>query len=307
MAGLCGIRSLPSGSGSRQTARKPLVYCPFSLSREISHLLDFKKPTDVTAVTPPSPPLIDLRDLRLEDARALLEQAEGVCLPSPEESPTAHVQGVIDGLSQLSLKDPLTGLANRRLFHSVLERELDAVAKSGKCALLLLLDIDLFKQINHTYGHLAGDQVLQAVAHGIAACVRSQDTVARYGGEEFAIVLPDCQPPEGEALAEKIRRTVAGLTFPVSPALQLQVSIGGAYAPVWIRSSAELWTERADTQLYLAKAGGRNQVCIDEQQAVSVSAEEKSLLFGQLPASEPGWIENISGDASGNAMQGVRR
>lgn len=264
-----------------------------------------KKQIDVTAVTPPSPPLIDLRDLRLEEARALLGQGDGAPLPSPETAPTAHLQGVIDGLSQLSLKDPLTGLANRRLFHSVLERELDAVAKSGQCALLLLLDIDLFKQIKHTYGHLAGDQVLQAVAHGIAACVRPQDTVARYGGEEFAIVLPDCQPPQGAALAEKIRAAVAGLSFPASPALHLQVSIGGAYAPVWIHSSAELWTERADTQLYLAKAGGRNRVCIDEQQVVSVSAEEKSLLFGQFPASDPGWIENISGDTPGNAMQGA--
>lgn len=258
-------------------------------------------------MTPHSPPLIDLRDLRLEEARALLGRCDGVQLPSPEEAPAAHLQGVIDGLSQLSLKDPLTGLANRRLFHAVLERELETVAKSGKPALLLLLDIDLFKQVNQTYGHLAGDQVLQAVAHGIAACVRPQDTVARCGGEEFAIVLPDCQPAQGEVMAEKIRSAVADISFPVAPALRLQVSIGGAYAPVWIHSTAELWTERADTQLYLAKAGGRNRVCIDEQQIVSVSAEEKSLLFGQLPASEANWIENISGDTPGNATQGISR
>lgn len=256
-------------------------------------------------MTPPSPLLIDLRRLRLDDARALLEHSGTMDLPAQNTAPEAYLQSVIDGLCVLSLKDPLTGLANRRHFQTVLEREIEVVARSGNPSLLLMLDIDHFKKINDTHGHPAGDQVLQAVARCIASCVRPQDTVARYGGEEFAIVLPDCQVNFGESVAERIRQSVAAMAIPVSPVLNLQItlSVGGAFAPVWVRSTAELWTERADTQLYRAKAEGRNRVCIDHQQVISVSAEEKSLLFGPLTMGEPAWIENVSGEAADNALQ----
>jgi hypothetical protein len=74
---------------------------------------------------------------------------------------------------------------------------------------------------------------------------------------------------------------------------------------VWVRSTADLWTERADTQLYRAKAEGRNRVCIDHQQVMSVSAEEKSLLFGPLNMGEPAWIENVAIEPPDSAMQRV--
>jgi diguanylate cyclase (GGDEF)-like protein len=209
----------------------------------------------------------------------------------PGDGAAPYLQHIIDGLCELSLRDPLTGLANRRHFRAVLSREIEIVARSGNSALLLMLDIDHFKKINDSHGHLAGDKVLQAVARCIDACVRPQDTVARYGGEEFAIVMPDCQAAYGETVAERIRQSVAALAIPISPLLQISIttSVGGAFAPVWVRSTADLWVERADTQLYLAKAQGRNQVCIDHQQVISVSAEEKSLLFGTL--AESAWGE----------------
>ncbi|HBH38718.1 MAG TPA: GGDEF domain-containing protein [Curvibacter sp.] len=243
-------------------------------------------------MTTPASPLPDLHALRLDDARALLEHG-GTELPAPEQGVAPYLQRIIDGLCELSLRDPLTGLGNRRHFRTVLAREIEIVARSGNSALLLMLDIDHFKKINDTHGHLAGDKVLQAVARCISACVRPQDTVARYGGEEFAIVMPDCQAAYGETVAERIRQSVAALDIPVSPLLKLQIttSVGGAFAPVWVRSTADLWIERADTQLYLAKAQGRNQVCIDHQQVISVSAEEKSLLFGNLAAAESAWGE----------------
>jgi diguanylate cyclase (GGDEF)-like protein len=236
----------------------------------------------------PAPLLLDLRELSLDDARALLEHEGVTTLPAPEQGPAAYLQAVVDGLCRISVKDPLTGLANRRHFDAVLDRELDGVARSGTSTLLLLLDIDSFKPINDTYGHLAGDVVLQAVARCIAGCVRPQDTVARYGGEEFALVLPDCPVPYGEAVAERIREAIAALSIPISADVQLGVtlSIGGAFAPAWVRSTTELWTERADTQLYLAKASGRNRVCIEQAQALSVSAEEKGLLFGAMTMDE---------------------
>lgn len=235
---------------------------------------------------------LDLNALRLDDARALLEH-DGTELPVPEDSPVAYLQRIIDGLCELSLRDPLTGLANRRHFRAVLAREIEIVARSGNSALLLMLDIDHFKKVNDTHGHLAGDKVLQAVGRCISACVRPQDTVARYGGEEFAIVMPDCQAAYGETVAERIRQSISALSIPVSPLLNLEIttSVGGAFAPVWVRSTADLWIERADTQLYLAKAQGRNRVCIDHQQVISVSPEEKSLLFGNLALADSAWSE----------------
>jgi diguanylate cyclase (GGDEF)-like protein len=261
-----------------------------------SHLLDFSGIAWTSPLTAAPSTLLDLNAVRLDDARALLEHG-GTELPAPEAGLTAYLQRIIDGLCELSQRDPLTGLANRRHFHAVLAREIEIVARSGNSALLLMLDIDHFKRINDTHGHLAGDKVLQAVARCIAGCVRPQDTVARYGGEEFAIVMPDCQAAYGEAVAERVRQAVASLSIAATPLLHLQIttSVGGAFAPVWVRSTADLWIERADTQLYLAKAQGRNRVCIDHQQVISVSAEEKSLLFGSLAMADPAWRDGADG------------
>lgn len=245
--------------------------------------------------------------LRLGDAHALLEHGGASALPNLQTSPTAYVQGVIDGLCELSLKDPLTGLPNRRHFRAVLEREIDGVARSGEPALLLMLDIDHFKSINDTHGHVAGDLVLQAVAKCLAGCIRPMDSIARYGGEEFAVVLPNCLVSVGQAVAERIRQTVESLTIRISPVTSVRatISIGGAYAPEWVRSTAPLWIERADNLLYRAKAEGRNRVCIDHQQVIAVSAEEKRLLFGPLSSGDPAWIERLPGNAAGDTAPGA--
>jgi two-component system, cell cycle response regulator len=254
-----------------------------------------------------APSVVDISDLRLGDARALLEHGATLELPDCETSPTEFVQSVIDGLCELSLKDPMTGLANRRHFLSVLEREIDGVARSGEPALLLMLDIDHFKNINDTHGHLAGDQVLQAVARCLSRCIRPMDTVARYGGEEFAVVLPNCLVSVGEAVAERIRMTVESLMISVGPSSHVRptISIGGAYAPAWVRSTAPLWIERADNLLYRAKSEGRNRVCIDHQQAIAVSAEEKNLLFGHLALGEPAWLERVAVEPANGSVSGV--
>lgn len=235
----------------------------------------------MASTAPPLP--VDLRDLRLETACALAGQA-GSAIPPPGMAPAPFLQGLIDRLCDLSLKDPLTGLANRRHFQAVLDAEIDRVARSGEAALLLMLDIDRFKQVNDTHGHVAGDRVLQSVARTLAQCVRPMDTLARYGGEEFAIIMPACQAAFGKAVAERIRRAVAEAPVQIAPGtwLEVSISIGGAYAMQWIRSSPVLWTDRADHQLYLAKAAGRNRVCIEPQPDSTVSAEEKGMLFEPL-------------------------
>lgn len=225
-----------------------------------------------------------LRDLRLATAHSLVSRTSAGGNQLPTDTPTHYLQSLIDGLCALSLRDPLTGLANRRHFRSVVEREIDRVARSGETALMLMLDIDHFKQINDEHGHVAGDCVLQSVARTLSQGIRPMDTLARYGGEEFAIVLPVCAASFGQTVAERLREAIENTPIPVSPVLSLNVtvSIGGVYALQWIRSTASLWTERADRQLYLAKANGRNCVQIEEQPDSTVSAEEKGLLFAPL-------------------------
>ena len=259
----------------------------------------------MAAQTSTSP--IELQQLQLDDARALLDHSMLAALPLPGDSPLDYLQGVINGLCELSLKDPLTGLGNRRHLRAVQERTIDGVARSGDPALLLMLDIDHFKKVNDTYGHHAGDQVLQAVARCIASCVRPMDTVARYGGEEFSVVLPNCHTSFGATVAERIRVTIEALVIPISPVLSLRVtaSVGGAYAPEWVRSTATLWTERADVQLYRAKREGRNRVRLETQQEIFVSAEEKNMLFGHLALGDPAWIESVSSETPGGPANGA--
>jgi diguanylate cyclase (GGDEF)-like protein len=239
-----------------------------------------------------SPASVSLRDLRLATAHALVAQSLGSEVSLQGQTPLLYLQNLIDGLCELSLKDPLTGLANRRHVRAVLEREIDRVARSGEAALLLMLDIDHFKQVNDRHGHLAGDIVLQSVARTLESCVRPMDTVARYGGEEFAIVLPACQFGFGRVIAERVRRAIEATPVRISPSLTLNVtvSIGGAFALQWIRSTTALWADRADAELYKAKLGGRNCISIEEQPDSTVTAEEKSLLFGPL-YTPSGWGE----------------
>ena len=123
--------------------------------------------------------------------------------------------------------------------------------------------------------------MLQAVAALLPDCVRPMDTVARIGGEEFAVVLPNCSPGFGPAVAERIRRRIAAhaVTLPDGQRVSVTMSLGGAYAPPWVRSTPALWLERADQQLYRAKAGGRDRACFEPVAQAQVSADEKELLF----------------------------
>jgi len=218
--------------------------------------------------------------LQLERALQLLGHS-GQSLPAGEAGSSAWLQGLIDALVDLSSRDALTGLANRRAFELALGREIDRVARSGEAALLLTLDIDHFKRVNDTWGHNAGDQVLRAVASALVDSVRPMDLVARVGGEEFAIILPNCGSAFGETVAERVRRRVERMAVAVSPAQQIActISIGGAFAPQWVRSTAALWVERADQQLYLAKGHGRNLVRLEPTAVSVVSNEERRLLF----------------------------
>jgi diguanylate cyclase len=216
----------------------------------------------------------------------LLAQS-GRAVPAGEPGGRVWMAGLIDALVDLSSRDALTGLANRRAFELSLAREVDRVARSGESALLLTLDIDHFKRVNDTWGHAAGDQVIKAVAQALLDCVRPMDLVARVGGEEFAVILPNCAVAFGQTVAERVRQRVLGMPIDLNvvpglsqaPPLHVTISIGGAFAPQWVRSTPRLWQERSDQQLYQAKATGRNRVCLEPTAVSLVSSEEKRLLF----------------------------
>ncbi len=223
--------------------------------------------------------------LRLDQALQLLQRSGHVWPEGASEGSPAWMQSLVDGLCELSSRDPLTGLANRRQFEAALDREVDRVARSGEPAMLLLADIDHFKDVNDTHGHAAGDLVIQAVAHALLECVRPMDTVARIGGEEFAAILPNCPPSFGLAAAERVRQAIERLSTPTAGCdrLQVTISIGAAFAPPWVRSSPALWLERADQQLYRAKAQGRNCTRLETPPVSVVTPEERGLLFGPTP------------------------
>ena len=231
---------------------------------------------------PTDPPTREAQALNLDAALQLLEQS-GHRLPDLREAGKAlWLQAVINGLCELSSRDPLTGLANRRHFELMLAGEVDRVARAGEPALVLMIDIDHFKKVNDAHGHPAGDEVLKHVAHTLQDCIRPMDTVARFGGEEFAMILPNCPPSFAQAVAERIRIRIQSMTIPISPGetVRVTVSLGGAFAPQWVRSSALLWVERADQQLYQAKSEGSNRACLEQPAVSFVSPEEKGLLFG---------------------------
>jgi diguanylate cyclase (GGDEF)-like protein len=234
----------------------------------------------LASAQPPLPGAGHGRALNPEVALHLLQQSGHSPLPG-EPLSDVWLQALIDALVDLSSRDALTGLANRRSFELALAREIDRVARSGEPALLLTLDIDHFKRVNDTHGHAAGDLVISAVGRVLADTVRPMDLVARVGGEEFCIVLPNCPAAFGPQVAERIRARVARSPVAISPdeRIDVTVSIGGAFAPQWVRTTPRLWIDRADVQLYRAKSEGRNRCCLEPAAVPLVSAEEKGLLF----------------------------
>jgi two-component system, cell cycle response regulator len=160
--------------------------------------------------------------------------------------------------------DTLTGIWSRGATLDMLRRELERAARTQTSTGVLMLDLDRFKNINDTFGHLGGDGVLKEVVRCIAQTVRTYDVLGRYGGEEFLIVLPGCDRNKIQETAERIRTTVAGTPVQVAGSeILATVSIGGAVAPPGKVSAKEILAH-ADAALYHAKAAGRNCVVMHD-------------------------------------------
>ena len=167
-------------------------------------------------------------------------------------------------LATLSLTDSLTGVHNRRYFDDALRSEFDRSARTQCPVALLLADIDHFKRINDSVGHVAGDECLRLVANAMRACAgRSSDLVARYGGEEFAIVLPATDAAQAFQMAERIRRAVQDIQFiSAGRRVPLSISLGVVARVTSADQTLAQFIREADEALYAAKAAGRNQVML---------------------------------------------
>lgn len=157
--------------------------------------------------------------------------------------------------------DPLTGLPNRRAF----EQAIDQLENRAR-ACVLVTDIDHFKKVNDTYGHLFGDSVLRVVAQALRNCVQEGQLAARIGGEEFAILVPAQPATAVKDLAEKIRSTIAGSRIRRKDSQESigQITVSLGVAERLPGESADSWLERADRALYASKMRGRNQVSLAE-------------------------------------------
>lgn len=174
----------------------------------------------------------------------------------------AALRKELDAARREASTDPLTGLLNRRAFTTVLANAIARAQSDGGPLALLILDIDHFKSINDTYGHLVGDKVLRFVARLLAQAVKGQDTLCRFGGEEFAILLPDTTLSGALRVGETIRERLEGshlrLADSGQPLGAITASIGVAsYHP---GESLDAFIQRADQALYEAKRQGRNRV-----------------------------------------------
>ncbi len=160
-------------------------------------------------------------------------------------------------LEQISRTDPLTGIANRRALFDGLTDEISRHQRYQHPLSVILLDIDHFKAVNDTHGHLIGDEVLIQVADVMKKCLRQVDLLGRYGGEEFAVIMPETDIDRAATAAEKLRKAVAAQRF---SSKNLKITISGGVAAFHDESPSGL-LDVADNLLYQAKNGGRNQIC----------------------------------------------
>lgn len=265
---------LAASAGIDAPSRRPLIWALLSIACGL--LAAFLNAVLVSVAVKASDPLSTWRQLLWDRDEAWLDIVElsaGLVVALAASLSGVLVFAVLPVLvmlhrsfmhTQLSAAarlDGKTGLLNAVTWEREAEAELARLHRTRQSAAVLLVDIDLFKAVNDTYGHLIGDEVLVAVADAMVGELREGDLIGRFGGEEFAVLLPTADEAEARRAAERLRSRVAGLTVstPDADAVRVTISVGASIAEPPGLSVAELLAA-ADAGLYQAKATGRNRV-----------------------------------------------
>ena len=222
-------------------SEKELVEFNHSLESIITHLMASTKSTQVS---------MGLMKQQILESRQEIEA----------------LRGRLEKVTEEALTDPLTGLVNRKGLFKAFEAAISAIEESPSFPSLLMLDIDHFKKINDSHGHLVGDKVIKIVGDTLTRQIKGKDTAARFGGEEFCVLLPETELKDAVKVAENIRLTVENTRIKRASDQQeiarVTISIGVArYHP---EETMESLFERADNALYRSKNGGRNLVTFVE-------------------------------------------
>lgn len=167
-----------------------------------------------------------------------------------------------EAAKRMAITDGLTKIYNHRFFQELFEKEFKRASRYGTTFSLIMLDIDFFKRLNDTYGHLFGDEILKEMANLVKGCLRTMDILARYGGEEFAILLPETDLEDAVFTADRIRMAVENHDFPASQGKPVRVTVSQgvtSFPSPGIESRSDI-VAKADAALYEAKEAGRNCV-----------------------------------------------
>ncbi|GAB5477320.1 MAG: sensor domain-containing diguanylate cyclase [Marinobacter nauticus] len=165
-------------------------------------------------------------------------------------------------LAKLSMTDRLTGLLNRGTWENLVDAEYERFRRYGQATSLVMFDIDHFKPVNDTYGHLAGDEVIRHTAEVTRNNIRQSDSAGRYGGEEFGIILPETDAENARVICERIREAIENSTVSTTAGdIRYTVSMGIAQLTETPENYMQ-WMQKADEALYKAKESGRNKVVV---------------------------------------------
>ena len=171
-----------------------------------------------------------------------------------------RIQRLMHMLETRAQTDGLTGLGNRAYFNRRLSAEIDCAGRNASGLALVMCDLDRFKKLNDTFGHPAGDHVLQGFANMLLSELRSYDVPCRYGGEEFAIIISDAAMDVALSICERIRKALEAKRWPSFPEVRATASFGVTDRGLDGKNDPGAWIEAADRALYAAKQGGRNRI-----------------------------------------------
>ena len=244
------LREQWARDGTRMSVRS-VIAIPFAFETSRTGVFLLRRTVDQDPLAASD---VDFADTVIKSAVNAIEQAHTI-----EQTKADNAR-----LEALAHTDSLTHLLNRRALTIRLVAELERVRRYNSPLTMLMIDLDHFKLVNDTFGHLVGDEVLRGLAMILQRSVRSVDMVARYGGEEFVVVLPETGEMGAVAFAERIRQRAEQHNFEAarSATVRITVSIGVSCFPSPHVESAEDLFARADAALYRAKDRGRNQVCV---------------------------------------------